>query len=135
MPAPLSDGTPQLRVARPSRDLRAATRFYTGALGLEVLGTFTGHAGFDGVMLGRAGWPYHLELTHRRGDPIAPRPTAEDLLVFYLPDPAKWEIAVRRLRDAGARAVTSVNPYWDARGVTFEDPDGYRIVVANDVWP
>ncbi|HTK48548.1 MAG TPA: VOC family protein [Gemmatimonadaceae bacterium] len=135
MPAPLCNGAPHLRVARPSRDLHAATRLYTEGLGFDVLASFLDHAGFDGVMLGRAGWPYHLELTQRRDDPIAPRPTAEDLLVLYLPDRAHWEAAVRRLRDAGARSVASVNPYWDARGATFEDPDGYRIVLANDAWP
>jgi catechol 2,3-dioxygenase-like lactoylglutathione lyase family enzyme len=131
----VGEGAPQLRVARPSRDLHAATRFYTQGLGFGVLATFAGHAGFDGVILGRAGWPYHLELTHRRDEPIAPRPTVEDLLVFYLPDRGEWQRAVRRLYDAGARAVVAVNPYWDARGVTVEDPDGYRIVLVNDVWP
>jgi catechol 2,3-dioxygenase-like lactoylglutathione lyase family enzyme len=100
-----------------------------------VLVTFADHAGFDGVMLGRFGWPYHLELTHRRDEPIEPRPTAEDLLVFYLPDRGEWQRAVRRLYDAGARTVMSANPYWDARGVTVEDPDGYRIVLVNDAWP
>jgi len=128
-------GAPQLRVARPSRDLHAATRFYTQGLGLGVLATFADHDGFDGVMLGRAGWPYHLELTHRRDDPIEPRPSVEDLLVFYLPIDTNGRRAVRRLHDAGARAVTSANPYWDARGVTVEDPDGYRIVLVNEAWP
>jgi hypothetical protein len=100
-----------------------------------VLSSVLDHAGIDGVMLGRARWPYHLELTRRRHDPIEPRPTAEDLLVFYLPDDEQWRTAVRRLRGAAGRAVTSANPYWDARGATFEDPDGYRIVLANDGWP
>jgi hypothetical protein len=31
--------------------------------------------------------------------------------------------------------VPSTNPHWDARGLTVEDPDGYRIVLANDAWP
>jgi len=126
---------PQLRIARPSADLRAATEFYTRALGFEVLGAFDDHAGFDGVMLGHAGWPYHLELTHRRHAPIAPRPTEEDLLVFYLPDRAEWSAAVHRVRDAGAAEVAAANPYWGVRGVTFLDPDGYRIVLEHDTWP
>jgi catechol 2,3-dioxygenase-like lactoylglutathione lyase family enzyme len=100
-----------------------------------VLVTFADHAGFDGVMLGRFGWPYHLELTHRRDEPIEPRPTAEDLLVFYLPDRGEWQRAVRRLHDAGARTVAPANPYWDLHGITVEDPDGYRIVLVNDAWP
>jgi catechol 2,3-dioxygenase-like lactoylglutathione lyase family enzyme len=126
---------PQLRIARPSRDLPAATTFYTRALGLEVLGSFADHDGFDGVMLGREGWPFHLELTHSRRAPIAPRPSEEDLLVFYLPDRAEWSAAVQRVRDVGAAEVQSSNPYWDVRGVTFRDPDGYRIVLENATWP
>jgi catechol 2,3-dioxygenase-like lactoylglutathione lyase family enzyme len=126
---------PQLRVARPSRNLRATVSFYTRSLGLEVLDAFVDHAGFDGVILGRAGWPYHLEVTRRRAEPIVPRPTTEDLLVFYFPDHARWRRAVRRLLDAGVTAVRSENPYWDRIGLTFVDPDGYRLVLANADWP
>jgi catechol 2,3-dioxygenase-like lactoylglutathione lyase family enzyme len=126
---------PQLRIARPSGDLRVATEFYTRALGLEVIASFDDHDGFDGVMLGHAGWPFHLELTYRRHAPIAPRPTDEDLLVFYLPDPAEWSAAVQRVRDAGGVQVASSNPYWEVRGVTFRDPDGYRFVLENAGWP
>jgi catechol 2,3-dioxygenase-like lactoylglutathione lyase family enzyme len=126
---------PQLRIARPSRDLSAATEFYTRALGLEVLATFADHDGFDGVMLGHAGWPFHLELTHRRGAPITPLSTDEDLLVFYLPDRAEWNAAVQRVRDSSAAEVESSNPYWAVRGVTFRDADGYRFVLENDGWP
>lgn len=126
---------PVLRVARPSRSLHATAGFYTRALGLEVLERFTDHAGFDGVILGRPGWPYHLELTHQSEHAITPRPTAEDLLVIYLPDRAEWHAAIRQIRDTGARPVPSRNPYWDRCGLTFEDPDGYRIVIANIGWP
>jgi hypothetical protein len=31
--------------------------------------------------------------------------------------------------------VPSANPYWDRKGRTFEDVDGYRVVLQNDVWP
>jgi len=30
--------------------------------------------------------------------------------------------------------VPSFNPYWDRDGVTFEDPDGYRVVVQRAAW-
>jgi hypothetical protein len=30
--------------------------------------------------------------------------------------------------------VPSFNPYWDRDGVTFEDPDGYRIVLQKAAW-
>ncbi len=122
---------PVLRIARPSRNLDAAAGFYIHAFGLQVLESFTDHAGYDGVILGRARWPYHLELTHRSAHSVTPRPTTEDLLVFYLPDRTEWNEAIRRVRDTGAHPVPSHNPYWDRHGLTFEDPDGYRIVIAN----
>jgi catechol 2,3-dioxygenase-like lactoylglutathione lyase family enzyme len=125
---------PQFRVARPSRDLDAAERFYTGSLGLTVVARFEDHDGFDGVMLGHSAWPYHLELTRRRNAPVNPQSTEEDLLVFYLPDVATWNAIVARLRTAGAREVPAANPYWRVHGVTFTHPDGYRIVLQNETW-
>lgn len=29
----------------------------------------------------------------------------------------------------GAEPVTPANPYWAAHGLTFEDPDGFRVVL------
>jgi hypothetical protein len=55
-------------------------------------------------------------------------------LVFYLPDEREWRAAVARLERAGNRPVESFNPYWDKRGRTFEDPDGYRVVLENESW-
>jgi catechol 2,3-dioxygenase-like lactoylglutathione lyase family enzyme len=123
-----------LRVARPTADLDAVTHFYRAGLGFEVVGGFTGHDGFDGVMLGHVGAAYHLEFVRVPADePVAP-PSAEDLLVFYLPDRDRWERAVARLRGLGHESVPSANPYWDERGRTFEDPDGYRVVLENAAW-
>jgi len=30
--------------------------------------------------------------------------------------------------------VESFNPYWDVHGHTFQDLDGYRVVIQNDEW-
>jgi hypothetical protein len=38
------------------------------------------------------------------------------------------------MRDVGFAPVPSFNPYWDENGVTFEDPDGYRIVIQRGAW-
>jgi catechol 2,3-dioxygenase-like lactoylglutathione lyase family enzyme len=124
-----------LRVARPTDDLPAVVRFYRDGLGFEVLAEFRDHDGFDGVMLGHPGAGYHLEFTRRAGHPAGRAPTGENLLVFYLPNEAIWRAAVGRLEAAGYAAVAAVNPYWDRRGRTFEDPDGYRVVLQNARWP
>lgn len=123
-----------LRVARPTDRLDAVVRFYRDGLGLEALASFQDHAGFDGVILGHPGAPYHLEFTRRRGHAAGDAPTEDDLLVFYLPDGAEWRAAVERLKTAGHAPVPAFNPYWDKRGVTFADPDGYRVVLHNAVW-
>jgi catechol 2,3-dioxygenase-like lactoylglutathione lyase family enzyme len=132
---PADLGGAHLRVARPTDDLTAVVRFYRDGLGFEVLAEFRDHDGFDGVMLGRPGTAYHLEFTRRAGHPAGRAPTGENLLVFYLPDEAIWRAAVERLEAAGYMAVAAVNPYWDQRGRTFEDPDGYRVVLQNGGWP
>jgi len=125
---------PHLRVARPVRDLAKTTPMYTHGLGLKILGRFEDHQGFDGVMLGQPGSHYHLELTACRHHPVTPTPTPEDLLVLYIPDKEQWSEACRRMEEAGFKACTSFNPWWEQRGRTFEDVDGYRVVLQPDEW-
>lgn len=85
-------------------------------------------------MLGRTGMHYHFEFTYCRSHPIAPTPTHEDLIVFYLADSSEWKAACTNMLAAGFKAVQSLNPYWDANGKTFEDFDGYRVVLQNSEW-
>jgi hypothetical protein len=126
---------PHLRIARPVSDLARAEAQYVGGLGLRVLGRFAGHDGFDGVMLGLDGAGWHLEFTRCRSHPVAPAPTAEDLLVLYLPERADWEQRCRQLQTAGFVPVASFNPWWERLGRSFADGDGYRIVLQHDAWP
>ncbi|MBS0337946.1 MAG: VOC family protein [Proteobacteria bacterium] len=125
---------PHLRIARPVTDLTRTKSMYCDGLGLRVIDRFENHAGFDGVMLGLPGSAYHFEFTFCRTHPVVPAPTAEDLAVFYFPDHSEWQAACARMLAAGFRQVASFNPYWDLRGKTFADPDGYRVVLQNDEW-
>ena len=126
--------TYHLRIARPVGDLGRAVRMYTTGLDLRVLGSFEDHEGFDGVMLGREGVPHHFEFTHCRSHTVSPSPTPEDLVVLYITDPIDWRAACARMEEAGFAAVASFNPYWDVHGRSFEDPDGYRVVLQNADW-
>jgi catechol 2,3-dioxygenase-like lactoylglutathione lyase family enzyme len=110
------------------------TRFYRDGLGLQILYRFENHDGIDGVMLGRPGAPYHFEFTHAHGHSAGRAPTQDNLLIFYLADRKEWETSVQMMRSAGFQPVPSFNPYWDRHGATFEDPDGYRIVLQNAAW-
>ncbi len=123
-----------LRVARPTDNLDKVVEFYTKGLGLEVLYKFQDHEGFDGVMIGLVGAAYHLEFTSHRGYYAGSAPTQDNLLVFYLPNQTEWLEAIARMKNAGYEPVQSYNPYWDKNGLTFADPDGYRVVIQNDVW-
>jgi catechol 2,3-dioxygenase-like lactoylglutathione lyase family enzyme len=135
MENPVDLGKSHLRVARPTDDLQALVRFYRDGLGMEVLFEFQDHNGFDGVMLGWRGTPHHLEFTRHAGHRAGRAPTEDNLLVFYLPDEEQWKSAVSRLEATGYAAVKPFNPYWETNGRTFEDPDGYRVVLHNASWP
>ena len=126
---------PILRVARPTDNLAALLPFYVDGLGFEVLYRFDGDDdGFDGVMVGHSGHPYHLEFTHHRGHTVGRAPTQDNLLVFYLPDQAVYQAALARMAAAGFAPVKAYNPYWDEGGASFEDPDGYRVVLTSRRW-
>ncbi|PTB45503.1 uncharacterized protein TrAFT101_000948 [Trichoderma asperellum] len=124
-----------LRVARPSDNIDALLPFYVDGLGFELLFRFNQHEGFDGIMLGHKGAGYHLEFTAKTGHAAGRAPTQDNLLVFYLPEEKEYAEAVARMERAGFGAVTSFNPYWDRCGKTFEDADGYRVVLASTESP
>lgn len=123
-----------LRIARPVSSLERSVAMYRNGLGLQEVGRFENHEGFDGVMLGNPGLSYHFEFTYCRTHPVVPAPTPEDLVVFYLPEPDDWRKACSLMLEAGFIEVKAFNPYWQQSGRTFEDHDRYRIVLQQDSW-
>ncbi len=132
-PSPVAGA--HLRIARPTDNLEPVITFYRDGLGFEVLGSFTDHDGFSGVMLGHPGAAYHLEFTTKAGHRVGQSPTPDNLLVFYLPDSDQFAAAVARLCRVAGEPVPPFNPWWARQGVTFEDPDGYRVVLQSATWP
>ena len=124
-----------IRIARPTNDFDSIIKFYTTGLGFDILGRFYDHDGFSGIMLGHTGAGYHLEFTSKKGECAGEVPSEDNLLVLYIPDKAEWQAKVDRMQTGGFEPVPSFNPYWDANGLTFEDCDGYRIVLQNAAWP
>jgi len=120
----------QLRVARHTARLHEVVRFYRDGIGLTQIGGFRGHDGYDGVFLAVPGTGAHLELTAGGGHG-APAPHPESLLVFYLGDEATVQAVAERL---GVDPVPPANPYWAEHGLTFEDPDGFRVVLVPERW-
>lgn len=124
-----------MRIARPVTDLEKTCQMYCQGLGLQRIADFRDHQGFSGVMVGneRLGW--HLEFTLCHHHPIAPSPTDDDMLVLYYPDVTHWRQVCDHMTAAGFSPVAAFNPYWDIKGRTFIDGDGYRVVVQNQSWP
>jgi len=118
----------RVRFARPTDRLEECVAFYRDGVGLELLGSFEDHAGYDGVFLGLPG-ERNLELTrHASGSP-GDAPSRDNLLVLYVTD----DTIERRLRAAGHGPVEPENPYWGSHGaLTFEDPDGWRVVLRSE---
>lgn len=120
----------QLRVARHTEQLDEVVSFYRDGVGLAEIGGFRDHDGYDGVFLAVPGTGAHLELT-AGGGRSAPQPHSESLLVLYLGDEQAVQAVALRL---GVEPIPPANPYWADHGLTFEDPDGFRIVLVPEQW-
>ena len=119
----------RLRVARPTDNLDVVADMYRDGLELETLSSFEDHDGFDGVILGTQAMDYEIEFTSHSGSRVGRAPTQDNLLVFYVPDGNAWRSTCERMTRVGFVPVRSFNPFWDRDGRTFEDVDGYRVVV------
>jgi len=123
-----------LRIARPTNNLKSIAKMYESGLDFDRISEFSNHNDFDGIILGHKDNLYHLEFTHHRGSIVANAPSEDNLMVFYMPDEIEWNAYSNKMIKAGFKKVNSLNPYWDNFGITFEDPDGYRVVLQNKSW-
>lgn len=124
----------QIRIARPTHQLQEVVNFYHHGLDFPIIGSFSNHNGYDGVMLGMPDSRVHLEFTsHTEGSPC-PAPTRDNLLVLYFDTNEKYLAAVTRLKVWGAQEVEPENPYWKHRSSSFEDPDGWGVILFNGLF-
>lgn len=121
----------KLRIARPTNDLDRISRMYSEGLNLKILGSFENHSGFDGIILGDGEVDYHFEFTHERGQEAPRANSPEQLIIFYTKDVEHTGQCSSSMIAAGFKIVKSHNPYWDQHGFTFEDFEGYRVVLCH----
>ncbi len=114
--------------------IRGNAQFYNDILGMKIIGKFEDHLGYDGVMLGMPDKTYHLEFTQQAEKFPLPEPTKENLLVLYYDNEDDYKRANERFKNAAIGAVEPENPYWKDKSVTYEDPDGWRVVLFNGVY-
>jgi hypothetical protein len=58
------------------------------------------------------------------------QPDNDDLLVFYAASLEEFAAIKKRFIKNNVRHVKPKNPYWEKNGITFEDPDGFRVVIS-----
>lgn len=119
----------ELRTARHTLSLQPIINFYTLIIGLDILGEFTNHAGYDGVFLGRRNLNWHLEFT-TTGESVDYQFDEDDLLVFYPESKEDYNEIIVRIEKNNIIKTVAKNPYWQENGITIKDPDGYRIVIS-----
>jgi len=119
----------KFRIARHTTDLNRIIDFYGRILGLKVLGDFKDHHQYNGVFMGLPGEGWHLEFTVSNKPPEH-KPDNDDLLVFYASSLTEFADIKKRFVINKVKHVKPANPYWEKNGITFEDPDGFRIVIS-----
>lgn len=124
----------QFRIARPTNNLAQVVKFYHEGIGLDILGEFKGHAGYDGVMLGMPDKTHHLEFTQHINKEPLPKPTKENLIVLYYDSPEEYQKANKRIQNMGITPVEPENPYWKGKSETYEDPDQWRVILFNGIY-
>ena len=118
------------RFARHTNDLEQLKSFYTSVLGLELLGSFENHNGYDGVFLGKPNENWHLEFT-KSNEVVSFNFNEDDILVFYPNSKLEHEAIHKKLKHHSIKTIEAKNPYWNEHGIMFLDPDGYRIVISH----
>ena len=119
-----------VRFARHTNNLEAIKSFYIGVLGLELLGSFENHNGYDGVFIGIPNTDWHLEFT-KSDEKIAFNFNEDDILVLYPNTKIEFNSLITNLLKHHISSITSKNPYWNVNGKMYLDPDGYRVVISH----
>ena len=118
------------RFARHTNNLEQIKSFYIDILGLELLGGFENHEGYDGVFIGKPNENWHLEFT-KSDEIVTFNFGEEDILVFYPNTKLEFELIHDRIESHSIKFIDSKNPYWNENGKMILDPDGYRVVISH----
>ncbi len=116
-----------IRYARHTYNLHNIEQFYTQIIGLENLGIFLNHNGYDGLFLGYASANWHLEFTVSADVPQN-NFDADDALVFYVNSTTELTNIKNILNTNNIEILLPKNPYWTTNGILIKDPDGYNII-------
>jgi hypothetical protein len=120
----------EFRFARHSNNLEQLNFFYVNILGLEILGGFQKHNGYDGVFIGKKNENWYLEFT-KTDEKVAYNFGEEDVLVFYPNTRLEYVNILKKINAFSIKIIEAKNSYWNENGIMFLDPDGYKIVISD----
>lgn len=122
------------RFARHTNNLEKIKSFYIDILGLELIGGFENHNGYDGIFIGKPNENWHLEFTKSKKI-ITFNFNDDDILVFYPSSKLEFELIIKKLETHKIEFIEAKNPYWNdpeiSGGKMIHDPDGYKIVISH----
>lgn len=120
----------KFRYARHTNNLEKLKSFYTNVLGLELLGEFKNHNGYNGIFLGFPNADWHLEFTQTKENTIHTF-DEDDILVFSPKSKIEYDTLIERFCAHKISFIEPKNPYWIENGKLILDPDGYCIAISN----
>jgi len=88
------------RFARHTNNLEKIKSFYIDILGLELLGKFENHDGYDGLFIGKNNENWHLEFT-KSNEIVTFNFGDEDILVFYPNSKLEHQILLEKFEKHG----------------------------------
>jgi catechol 2,3-dioxygenase-like lactoylglutathione lyase family enzyme len=118
----------KMRIAHHTTNLKGMVAFYVDLLGLKLKATFTSENGYEGVVFCDESETWEIEFTTSHDLPKCCS-DEDDLIVLYFERIEVYNRIIERLNQFRHLEFAPRNPYWEARGKLFKDPDGNRIVV------
>ena len=120
----------KFRLARHTNRLKQLVDFYVNIIGLDFLGEFKNHSGYDGVFIGKKKLGWHLEFTQTI-ELVDHKFDEDDILVFYPETEFEYNSILDKITNNKVIISIAKNPYWQVNGITIKDPDGHCIVITN----
>ena len=118
-----------LRVARHTDKLEKAISFYVDIIGLEILGDFKNHDGYDGVFIGNPFWDWHFEFTLSQENPNHIF-DEDDIMVFYPKTQVEFDSIINKIHKNNFEIKQSKNPYWNINGILIKDFDNHNVIIS-----
>ena len=120
----------KFRLARHTNRLKQLVDFYVNIIGLDFLGEFKNHSGYDGVFIGKKNLGWYLEFT-QTSELVDHKFDEDDILVFYPETQFEYNSILDKITNNKVIISIAKNPYWQVNGITINDPDGHSVVITN----